>query len=157
MRQPLSNASRMDHANRNQYMTSGSGNTENKLIAAYGTLRVGFYNYGRMGRQKLLGNITQRGLMFLAPMASYPYLFKEGATQHSDDLSREHTLEIFEVEPETYEGIVYMEKGAGYKPETIKTPWGDATIFWADPAQVSAKANRHINEFSLSEIERITA
>lgn len=97
----------------------------NNIIAVYGTLKEGYYNYDYLlkDNSEFLGNHIIKGSMQLAN-AGYPYLFKK------DDYR--YGLEIYKVDEFTFESIDAMEKGAGYYSEEIDTPYGKATIYYAE-------------------------
>lgn len=80
-----------------------------KKIAVYGSLKKGFYNYReQMGEP--IGYSRIDGAMYLC--YSYPHLYRP---EHSEaDTVREHSVEIYEVSNEVYDGIYSMEIGAGY-------------------------------------------
>ena len=90
-------------------------------IATYGSLKRGFFNHNRMGEQTYLGNTVIMGYMTLVYDA-YPqlYLCEDGDT---------HEVEVFEVSDEAFQGLDMMEKGAGYSPIIVETPFGEATMW----------------------------
>ncbi len=90
-------------------------------IATYGSLKRGFYNHGRMGAQHYIGDMKVRGKMCLM-FGSYPKLML------SDD-GNEHDVEVFNVDNLTFELLDSMERGAGYTPINIHTPYGEA-VMW---------------------------
>lgn len=81
-----------------------------KKIAVYGSLKKGFYNY-RESMGEPIAHSTVFGAMFLA--YSYPHLYSVDDSE--DEHIREHPVEIYEVDDESYRGIHGMEIGAGYK------------------------------------------
>jgi gamma-glutamylcyclotransferase (GGCT)/AIG2-like uncharacterized protein YtfP len=85
-------------------------NTEGKLIAVYGTLRVGDYNFAAYsdGLTVVAKDVTLPGFK-LYDFGGYPGVNK--------DPSREHFIkvDILLANEQTYKSITNMEEGAGYK------------------------------------------
>lgn len=109
------------------------------LVAAYGSLKEGFYNHRVLGEDaKFLGKSTVRGVMYWN--GSYPKLYH--FDQHGEDdeknacnfcynLARDHELEVYDVREKPHaQYIQYMELGAGYIEEEIDTEWGPAKIYY---------------------------
>ena len=80
-----------------------------KHIAVYGTLKRGHYNF-RSG-QKFLFEARVPGYQ-LYDLGVYPCVIPGDETE-------EVTVEVMEVDENTYNSITRMEVGAGYKPVTI--------------------------------------
>lgn len=108
-----------------------------KLVAVYGSLKKGFYNHAGLGHDaEFLGTSTVRGVMY--SNGSYPKLYetngslvdKGGATPFQSRLERQHEIEVYRIHEDRYESITNMEIGAGYEPEQIQTPYGEATIYY---------------------------
>lgn len=109
------------------------------LVACYGSLKKGHYNHRALGADaKFLGKSTVFGVMY--SNGSYPKLYKSVSEfEESKELSErfladekavEHEIEIYDIEPDRFRSIRNMEIGAGYEAEEIKTPYGEATIYW---------------------------
>lgn len=109
---------------------------ERVLIAAYGSLKEGFYNHPALGEDaELKGKTTVIGWMYLTG-GGYPRLYHEYMGQWFDGLRPVPTtyeVEIYSVNVDAYEGIRYMELGAGYNEEELLTEWGTAKIYWSKP------------------------
>jgi len=101
---------------------------DSKLIVVYGSLKKGFYNHDMLEGEAFLGEDFIYRAMQLAPCDKYPYLF-EG---YNGEL-REHKIEIYRVSKNTYEYIKNMEIIAGYYEGIVRTNFGDAIIYYADP------------------------
>lgn len=110
------------------------------LVACYGSLKKGYYNHGALGDDaEFLGKDSVRAVMY--SNGAYPKLYKveleadgEGGLNAEyvfDPLnSRNHELEIYQVNDRAYKRIDQMELGAGYEAEQIDTEWGPATIYY---------------------------
>lgn len=84
-------------------------------IAVYGSLKKGFYNY-RSDMGEPIAHGTVQGEMHLA--YSYPHLY---SLEDSDpELTREHPVEVYEIDDNYYQMILGMELGAGYRPHEIE-------------------------------------
>lgn len=100
------------------------------LIAVYGSLKRGFWNYERfLADAQFLGESTVKGIMTM-PMG-YPYLFV-GKNIGMEDEEVEHTVELYEVPTEIGERISLMELASGYYESKLFTEHGEATIFFAN-------------------------
>ena len=91
-----------------------------KLIATFGSLKKGFYNYERFEMGEPLARSTVKGAMYL--LYSYPHLYREEVSEPKH--VREHEVEIYEVSDELYSQLAAMELGAGYQ-EVETTLRGD--------------------------------
>lgn len=98
------------------------------LVAAYGSLKAGFYNHGALDGAQLLGKSWVYGVMYWN--GSYPKLYKVGEGPLGYEHAAEHELEIYDVEEEAYNRIKVMELGAGYTEEEVETEWGPAKIYY---------------------------
>jgi len=99
------------------------------LIAVYGSLKRGFWNYDRFLKDaKFLGESTVKGVMTM-PMG-YPYLFK-GADIKKSNNELDHTVEIYDVADSIGETIGMMERGSGYYEVSVPTEHGEATTYYA--------------------------
>lgn len=102
------------------------------IIAAYGTLRKGFYNHDRFDGVKYLGTTRIKGFD-LYNLGPYPCVVKnpEG----------ELTIDLLEVTPITKTNIDRMEIGAGYGIEEINIEldgnnYHDVTIYTYNTKQL---------------------
>ena len=102
------------------------------LLAAYGSLKKGYYNHDCLEGAEYLGNSSVRGVMY--SNGSYPKLYKVENDDYDSNfrlpLEKKHTLEIYRVTDEQYRPIERMELGAGYVVEEVETEWGPAKIFY---------------------------
>lgn len=102
------------------------------LLAAYGSLKKGYYNHGWLEGAEFLGTSTVRGVMY--SNGSYPKLYHQHDDKSTDSFldryERTHVIEVYRVTEEQYEPIESMELGAGYVVEEIDTEWGKAKIFY---------------------------
>lgn len=101
-----------------------------KRIACYGSLKKGFHNFERMGKQTLVGETIIHGAMFM--FSSYPHFYDCFGKKYS------YVAEIYEVDEATYEKIADMELGSGYHIKTIMVDDQEVTLFVANPKEVSA-------------------
>lgn len=85
-------------------------------VIVYGSLKKGRYNHGILESSEFVGDTTLTGTMY--SLGAYPVLFKDG-----DDV---YPAEIYNVPEHIYDGIVDMERGAGY--DVVETPEG--TVFY---------------------------
>lgn len=118
------------------------GTKDRVLVATYGSLKAGFYNHPALGKDAVLkGKTTVQGVMYLA--GGYPHLYhwecdwespKEGnpkrCSPFCENLQREHEVEVYEINVDSYAFIVAMETGAGYVEEELPTEWGNAKIYF---------------------------
>ena len=95
-----------------------------KKVAFHGSLRRGFGNHTRFNIGEMIGESTVRGAMFL--FYSYPHLYLEGVCE--PEKYRDHKVEIYELDDETYSMIEGMEIGAGYQVvnKTLTDTEGDS-------------------------------
>lgn len=115
------------------------------LVAAYGSLKKGFYNHGVLGAgAKFLGLGKVTGVMHLR--WSYPTLTPPG-DKFPKELEREHVLEIYDVTMDAYRRIENMELGAGYDVATVETDWGLAKIFYM-PFEGVTEKDKYIEAYS---------
>lgn len=90
-------------------------------IAAYGTLRKGFYNFNRFDLNYIkTTTLTGYELYDLGP---YPMAIK---TDNSEDTI---VVDILECDDNTKRIIDMMEIGAGYKKENVVVDEEDCTIY----------------------------
>lgn len=97
-----------------------------KLVAVYGSLRKGEYNYNSFMRMypKQLEYIKTETIsgFKLFNLGSYPGINKGS---ESDKL----VIDLFRVGERAFQSIDMMEKGAGYSVLTLETSEGDATLY----------------------------
>lgn len=106
------------------------------LIAVYGSLRKDLGNYhAHLKSSKYIGVFETNPIYTLKSLGSFPALIKDGSTSI--------VMEVFRVDDETMTSIDRLEgyqKNGGsnhYEKETIKTPYGDAFIyFYGDPERI---------------------
>ncbi len=106
-----------------------------KYIAAYGTLRKGFYNHDRFEGITYLGTTRVKGLD-LYDLGPYPCVI--------ENPDGEITIDLLEVNPLTKQLIDRMEIGAGYNIEEIQIKlddkaYHDVTIYTYNKAPNYAK------------------
>jgi gamma-glutamylcyclotransferase (GGCT)/AIG2-like uncharacterized protein YtfP len=106
------------------------------LIAVYGSLRKDLTNYNAYLRDsKYVGTYDTKPIYTLKSLGYFPGLLKNGTTSI--------VMEVFRVDDETMSSIDRLEgyqlNGGSnhYEKETIKTPFGDAFIyFYAKPDNI---------------------
>lgn len=102
----------------------------NKIIAVYGSLRPGCYNFDRVAgifgadSIKPLGTHVVKGFALYKVNDSYPGVKK---SEH-----HQLTVDLVEVTPLAYEFIRRMELGANYAEETITVDGVEAIIYTYD-------------------------
>lgn len=96
-------------------------------IGVYGTLKEGCYNHSPWGldKAKRLGTIKIRGAMDLA-MGGYPRLYAIGDAPA--EYEREHDLEIYEIDDDTFSAIESMELGARYYTSILEQQYSDEDV-----------------------------
>lgn len=91
------------------------------LLAVYGTLRAGDYNYDRfMHGYMPLASERVEGFEMFNLGGMYPYI-----ARGADNI----TVEVYDISEETLAPIESMERGAGYDMVKCKTSVGMASIF----------------------------
>ena len=109
-----------------------------KVVAVYGSLKMGKYNHPLIKDCKYLGKSKIETTMYL--IGSYPAIVDKfgGHTQET------HDVELYELDEVTYARVRNMEIGAGYKEVTKKFAYKadykyndpdsyvDAIIYYAD-------------------------
>lgn len=120
-----------------------------KLIACYGSLKKGYYNNPALGGDaEFMGEAAVRAVMY--SNGSYPKLYHSTGHKVIDqfDLSktREHVLEVYNINEKAYRRIENMELGAGYVTETIETPYGEASI-WYMPHEHFSSSDKWIDKY----------
>lgn len=103
------------------------------LIAVYGTLRKGCYNYKSKGLDvaKYKGDERVTGFV-MHHNGSYPMIVR---SDENDSI----LVEVYEVPSEVALPIIQMETGAGYEMDLVNTSQGVAVIFTQRPSQVAGK------------------
>ena len=91
-------------------------------IAAYGTLREGFYNHDRFNDVKKVDQKTLMGFQ-LWDFGPYPYAIK---TNNPED---QMVVDILEVSSDAERSITRMEEGAGYSTEVINVDDSPCIIY----------------------------
>lgn len=81
-----------------------------KVIAVYGSLKMGRYNHPLIQGSQFLGESKIKGTMY--SLGSYPALVEEG--------NKEYTVELYQVPTMTHERVRNMELGAGYKEKELE-------------------------------------
>lgn len=103
-------------------------------IAAYGTLRVGNYNFNRFNLIPIKENVLLEGYE-LYDLGPYPCIIKkEGSTI---------VIDILECSETTLDSIRRMEIGAGYKCETIVVNDLECEIYYFTNKPTNAKVIKH--------------
>lgn len=101
------------------------------LVACYGSLKKGYYNHSALGKDaEFMGNSSVSGVMY--SNGSYPKLYHADMPfgEFEEDKQRDHVLEVYNVNDDAYRRIENMEVGAGYVTEHVKTPYGEAAIWY---------------------------
>jgi gamma-glutamylcyclotransferase (GGCT)/AIG2-like uncharacterized protein YtfP len=106
------------------------------LIAVYGSLRKDLTNYNAyLKNSKYVGTYETKPIYTLKSLGYFPGLEKNGTTSI--------VMEVYRVDEETMSSIDrlegYQANGGSnhYEKETIKTPFGDASIyFYAKPERI---------------------
>lgn len=97
-------------------------------IATFGSLKEGAYNHSRFGLGAPVAKSSIRGAMYQC--FTYPHLYREEVSEA--DKVRDHEVEIFEVDDETYAMICSMELGSGYQIVKQELEGHDVTIFYSE-------------------------
>lgn len=104
-------------------MESSATQTHKQLLAAYGSLRKGYFNNPVLGRSKYIGSTFIKGTMY--DLGAFPCV--------TLDDRHEIYIEIFEVDDntldrcDTLEGVPYF-----YQRSTVETLFGPAFIYTLD-------------------------
>lgn len=86
------------------------GISMSKVIAVYGSLKMGRYNHPIIQGGQFLGESKIKGTMY--SLGSYPALIPEG--------DKEYTVELYRVYDPAYLRVRNMELGAGYKEKELE-------------------------------------
>ena len=111
----------MANMRRRRLKNKSSGKT--KIIAIYGTLRVGLYNYYNFGLDKcrlLAKDIEVKGYIMLVPVGlGYPITIKGDG---------KIIVDVFEVPENTFKRIDKLEMAYGYTKEKIELNINGKTV-----------------------------
>lgn len=111
-------------------------------IGVYGSLKKGKYNHPIIDSEPV-AKTKIKGVMFR--VSSYPVLFEQ--SEGFEPI--EYDLEVYKLDPRTYNAVKGMELGAGYKEKAIKVEGieEDVFIYVGQPQYFTQSKDLYITEY----------